>query len=258
MNYEEFKEALQKEIQVAEYQNGVSIKEIVSNILPYIFNLSDYPEKPELTPENARKYISFSLLNKELNKALLEGCPYKEIHDMAAVPRWRISDEASFVVNNGVIRKLGMTREEILAVAQENTEGKDYICRKIEDVIKEIVLNGGLAGNFVNERQLTGYPQLYVISNSKMLDGSSAILSGRFMKKAAKQMGTDELYILPSSRHEVLALTSSTVYDPSMLNLIVMSVNREPGIMAKEDFLSDSVYKYNADTNILSVWDSKE
>lgn len=77
------------------------------------------------------------------------------------------------------------------------------------------------------------------------------------MKKAANQIGTDELYILPSSRHEILALDSHEIPDPAGLKLIVMAVNREPDIVAKENFLSDSVYRYNAKTNTLSVWDNE-
>ena len=109
MYYEKFKNTLRKETLVRDMQKV------------------GFPIRLELTSENARKNISFSLVNKETNKVLLEGCPYKMVCDMVAIPRWHLSDKASFVVNNGIMRGLGMTREEILAIAQENTESASYI-----------------------------------------------------------------------------------------------------------------------------------
>ena len=65
------------------------------------------------------------------------------------------------------------------------------------------------------------------------------------------------LYWVNRSPVRRLTRRSSPNSDPAGLKLIVMAVNREPDIVAKEDFLSDSVYKYNARTNTLSVWDSE-
>lgn len=239
------------------YKDGVSVSEIADYISPSILSTADFPTMPELTPENAEKSISFSLINKDKNKELLEQCPYKEVHDMAAIPRWHISDEASFVVNNNIMQMLRMTKEEILDIAQKNTESADYTCKRMDDVIRDIMLNDGVNEELIDEVLSMGASPLNIISNRQMLDGSCAILSDSFMQKASELIGTDELYLLPSSRHEMLVINAHSVTDSSSLKDMVMDVNSNPNIIQNEDFLSDSIYKYDANTHSLSVCDSK-
>ncbi len=299
MNYEDFKEELQKEIQARSlrhieftieavtktnelleglairfegqsiaptiypqqmyesYQKGMSVSDIVDFISPTLFDTSYYPPIPELTSENAERSISFSLINKDKNKELLRQCPYREVHDMAAIPKWHVTDEASFVVNNNVMQKLRLTKEEVLDIAQRNTESASYVCQKLDDMVKDILVNDGVDEDDIAEILPMAPSPLHVISNQQKLDGSCAILSDSFMQKASEQIGTDELYLLPSSRHEMLAINAHTVTDSSSLKDMVMDVNSDPNIIQNEDFLSNSIYKYDAKTHSISVCDSK-
>lgn len=298
MNYDEFKEALQEEIQARSiqhieftneivtktneqleglvlrfegetmsptiyprnmyesYKDGMSIQDIVTFISPTLFNKDCYPPLPELTPENAEKSISFSLINKEKNKELLEQCPYKEVHDLAAVPRWHISDEASFVVNNNLMQKLRLTKEEVLDIAQKNTESAGYLCKKLDDMVRDILANDGVDEEDIAEILPMGQSPLYIISNPQKLDGSCAILSDSFMQKAAEEIKSDELYLLPSSRHEMLVVDAHGA-DSSFLKTAVMEVNSDPTVIHEEDFLSNSIYKYDAKTHSISMSDNK-
>lgn len=239
------------------YQKGMSVSDIVDFISPTLFDTSYYPPIPELTPENAERSISFSLINKDKNKELLKQCPYKEVYDMAAVPRWHVTDEASFVVNNNIMQTLRMTKEEILNIAQKNTESASYVCKRLDDVVRDILANDGVDEDEISEILPMGSSPLYIISNSQKSDGSCAILSNPFMQKTSGQIGTDELYLLPSSRHEMLVVDAHTVTDSTNLKAMVVDVNSNPNIIQNEDFLSNSIYKYDANTHSLSVCDSK-
>lgn len=299
MNYEEFKQELQKEIQSRSlrhieftletvtktnelleglairfegqsiaptiypqgifetYKKGMSISDIVDFMAPTIFDDSYYPLIPDFSIENAEKSISFSLINKDKNKELLKNCPYKEIHDMAAVPRWHVTDEASFIVNNNVMQKLRLTKEEILDISQKNTESASYVCKRLDDVVKDILLNDGVDEDDISEIIPMGQSPLHIITNSQKLDGSCAILSDLFMQKVSEQIGSDELYLLPSSRHEMLAIDAHSVIDSSSLKSMVMDVNSDPDVIRNEDFLSNSIYKYDAKTHSISMCDNK-
>lgn len=239
----------------ANYQQGVPISKMAEDVSASL--LMDVPEIPKLTLDNAEKSISFSLINKEKNKYLLEGCPYKEIHDMAAIPRWHISDETSFVVNNNIMQKLRLTKEEVLDIAQKNTESADYVCKSINEVLRNTMVEDGMPEEMADEMFPEGQIPFYVLSNGKKLDGSCAVLSDSFMQKVAEKLGAEELYLLPSSRHEMLAASSNVVDDPSELKKMVMSVNADSSVMKAGDYLSDSVYKYNAITRSLSMCDSE-
>lgn len=238
-----------------DYQKGVPFSKIVDGISAAL--QEEIPEIPELSVENAEKSISFSLFNKEKNKELLETCPYKEIHDLAAVPRWHISAEASFVVSNNVMQRLRLTKEEVLDIAQKNTESADYVCKNINELLRNIMMEDGLPEELANEMFPDGQIPFYVISNEKKIDGSCAVLSDSFMQKVAEELGAEELYLLPSSRHEMLAADSNVVDDPAELKKMVMSVNSNSSVMKAGDYLSNSVYKYNAVTRSLSMCDSE-
>jgi len=240
-----------------EYQNGISVSQIADEVSESLLITGDYPELPNLTPENAKKYISFSLISKERNKELLAECPYKEVHDMAAVPRWHISDEASFVVNNNIMQMLHMTKEEILEIAKKNTESASYTCKKLYDVMREIMLNDGMDEEFVNEVIPMGQTPFYVLTNEKGVDGSCSVLSNSFMQEVSVKLGSDDIYLLPSSRHEMIAIGFDETINPEDMKRIVMEVNSNPMVMQKPDYLSDSIYKYNAGTHTISVCDSR-
>lgn len=237
----------------ADYQDGVPFSKIVDGISESLMTASI--EIPELTIENAEKSISFSLLNKEKNKQLLKDCPYKEVNDLAAVPRWHISDEASFIVNKNVMQHLKMTKEEVLNIAQKNTESANYFCKGMDELLKEMLIQDGLPEDLADEMFPIGQTPFYVISNQNKFDGSCAVLSDSFMQNTAEKIGAENLYLLPSSRHEMLALNADTVDNPTDLKSMVMDVNS--GVLQAEDFLSDSIYKYNAHTHSLSMCDSK-
>lgn len=237
------------------YKNGVSVSDIADGVSVSI-TANIYPEMPEITPGNAEKSISFSLVNMEKNKQMLQDCPYKEIHDMAAIPRWHVSEGASFLVNNNLMQLLRMTKEEILDIAQRNTESAEYSCKGMDDVMREIMAEEGISEEFLDDLFPTSEPPFYIITNQNRFDGSCAILSDNFMQRVAEQVGNDEIYLLPASRHEMIAVNPDVITDTSGLKDLVMSVNRNPDVLKAADFLSDSVYKYNANTHSISVCDS--
>lgn len=234
-----------------EYQRGMSVRDIAGRISDFLRTV-EYPEIPGLTPENAKKCVSLSLVNKDANREMLKGCPYKEVYDMAAVPRWHISDSESFIVNDKVLQSLKMTKEEIMEAAQKNTESAGYTCRSLDMVLRESMLNNGVDEEVIDEI-MPCRTQAYVLSSPSSLDGSCAVLSDSFMQEAAGQIGAEGLYLLPSSRHEMIALDAGTVDDPGILKAMLMEVNSRPEAVGREDFLSDSVYRYDTLTHSLSV-----
>lgn len=299
MDYDEFKDALQEEIQAnflqhidfmshivnktnetldaltlrfegqdmactiypehmyGDYKNGVPVSDIAGRVSASVsMHSASYPAMPELTAENAEKCISFSLVNIDKNKQMLKGCPYKEVHDMAAVPRWHISDGASFLVTDRVMQMLRMTKEEILGIAQKNTESAEYFCKGMDDVMREVMAGEGMDEELMAELFPMQEPPFYVITNQNGIDGSCAILSDSFMQQTAGRIGNDEIYLLPASRHEMIVVNPNVVTDTAALKDVVMSVNRNPEALRAEDYLSDSVYKYDAKAHSLSVCDS--
>lgn len=298
MNYDEFKETLQEEIQAnvsqpinfvetvstkvnetlegiilrldgenaapiiypeklyEDYQAGIPLSMIADYASVLVTRTDDYPATPQITPENAQKSISFALVNRDKNKRMLETCPYKEVCDLAAVPRWH-TDRGSFLVDNDMAQILQMTKEEILNIAQKNTENQKYTCRSLVEVLQEALIDSGMDREAVGQMfPLQAGIGTYVITNQSGIEGSSAVLSDAFLQQVSERIGNDELYLLPSSRHEMLVADPRILSDPAVLRDIVVDVNHNPAAIRQENVLSDSIYKYNAATHTLSVCDS--
>lgn len=238
----------------ADYRAGIPISTIASSVSDILSDTADYPAIPQITPENAQKYISFALINKEKNKELLATCPYREVLDMAAVPRWYM-DKGSFLVNYNVMQMLQMTKEEVLDIASRNTESKKYVCKDINSIIRDALTADGMEAELLDDLCPAREPLLYVLSNKTNIDGSCAVLSDRFMQSVSEKLGTDEVYLLPSSRDEMLAVNPAIAGDVTQLKDIVLSVNNNPEAIQPDQVLSDSVYCYNATTHALSLCD---
>lgn len=238
----------------ADYRAGIPISTIASSVSDILADTADYPAIPQITPENAQKYISFALINKDKNKELLATCPYREVLDMAAVPRWYM-DKGSFLVNHNVMQMLQMTKEEVLDIASRNTESKKYVCKDINSIIRDALTADGMDAELLDDLCPAREPLLYVLSNKTNIDGSCAVLSDRFMQSVSEKLGTDEVYLLPSSRDEMLAVNPAIAGDVAQLKDIVLSVNNNPEAIQPDQVLSDSVYCYNATTHALSLCD---
>lgn len=237
-----------------DYRAGIPLSMIAASVADTVNKTYEYPAIPELTLENAQKCIRFALINKERNRKLLETCPYKEVLDLAAVPRW-YTDRGSFLVDNDIMQILGLTGEDVLSIAERNTESEHYICKNIKSMIREAELAAGTDAELLDEMYLARKSPLHILTNQTGIDGSRAILSDQFLQEVAHRLGTEELCLLPSSRDEMLAADTAAI-DIEWLRYAVMQVNRDPGAVQTRNILSDSVYTYNARTHSLSIYPS--
>ena len=83
-----------------------------------------------------------------------------------------------------------------------------------------------------------------------MNNGAAVMLYPDFMQKAAQEIGGN-LYVLPSSRHEVLLMKEDPLFTLKDLKEVVHEVNRTE--VAMEDRLSDNVYYYDAAERKLEI-----
>ena len=90
---------------------------------------------------------------------------------------------------------------------------------------------------------------MWVISNEKGINGAASMLYENELHELAENLESD-LYILPSSVHEVLAV-STELTDPEELAQMVAEVNMQK--VALEERLSNQVYHYDKDLRKLTL-----
>lgn len=239
------------------YREGVSLKAVVSEIIR-IYNQNknsininaDYFENYE----NVRKTIVYKLVNYQKNKKLLEDVPYKRVLDLAVVFYCLIEQRkgvsATALIHNEHLRIWNVTEDEIYNDALKNTPV--LLAGSIVPMSKILSEIAGTAPVDNDEKvcEYTGEDILYVLTNSSRVNGAACILYDNLLKKFANDVHSD-LYILPSSVHEVIIVPKKNAFDKSELADMVREVN-EQGV-SQDEILSDNVYEYNRKNGFITM-----
>ena len=231
-----------------EYASGKALDQIIADTAVDVSRGFRNTDLPELTVENADKSIRFSLVNANRNEELLSRCPHIEMEDLAAVPRWIINEEQSFVVTNDLAQHLLLTREEVMDIARRNTESMDFSIRNMNDILGDAMLSMGVDDDYAHEILSENKSPLYVVTSKTGMDGSAAMMSDRALQQIGNTLG-ENYAILPSSRHEILCVADSQGLEPEELHQMVYAINRTE--VAPGDYLSDMVYHYDRATHTL-------
>lgn len=239
------------------YREGVSLKAVVSEIIR-IYNQNknsininaDYFENYE----NVRKTIVYKLVNYQKNKKLLEDVPYKRVLDLAVVFYCLIEQRkgvsATALIHNEHLRIWNVTEDEIYNDALKNTPV--LLAGSIVPMSKILSEIAGTAPVDNDEKvcEYTGEDILYVLTNSSRVNDAACILYDNLLKKFANDVHSD-LYILPSSVHEVIIVPKKNAFDKSELADMVREVN-EQGV-SQDEILSDNVYEYNRKNGLITM-----
>lgn len=223
-----------------EYRNGADLGEVLCRMgALYEEGRTDCPIEPDLYRDYGymKGNLFFRLVNYEKNKKLLEDCPFERVEDLAVTFRWFAHHNrdgmASALIRSQDLELWGVTREQLIRDARENTEKVfPALLRPMEQIFPQ--MKGGRE-------------KLYVLSNKEGINGAGAVLYQGILDRFSEKI-QGGFYILPSSIHEVLLLPEEEGSDPSALAELVKEVNRT--VVEKEEILSDRVYYYEKGQNL--------
>ncbi len=230
-----------------QYKNGRSIQEIARNVAGAAIAAHERGvEVPELTLEGAKQYVRLVLVNTERNQKLLENTPHFEIGDLSAIPRWFISEEASFIVSNDLAANLMLTSEEVLKIGQQRINEMKFEVVSMQDLLRKMMPTEMADMMFPEE---IGGPKMVVMSTPDHMHGASSILSEKALKSAMEMLGLsesescDSMIVLPSSIHEVICIPDNGDMKPEELRAMVHEVNMTQ--VSPQEFLSDNIMRYD-------------
>lgn len=215
----------------------------------------DVRELPDLNLARAKDNIVFQLVNTMHNGEMLAEMPSRHFQDLSIIYKWIVEMDDNGVksapVTNTLAGKLGMDEGQLFQCAMENTRRLlPPVVRRLDEMMKE-AFGEGLDPEMMELvlEDITPERALWVISNTRGINGAGSMLYEQELHKLAEDLGSD-LYILPSSVHEVLAV-STDVGDPEELAGMVAQVNLAEVPM--EDRLSNQVYHYDKDLRRLTL-----
>lgn len=229
-----------------EYENGRATLGMVVNDVMDVYNRNKVNRKLDmryfLNYERVKEQIVFKLINTEKNRELLNDVPHMEFLDLSIVFQVLIPDEnigggASVLIHNAHTKLWGVDCKELYKCALKNTPKLlKYEIKSMNDVICEIMETDKTCAPYCDETPM------YVLSNSRRTDGAVCMLYPELIGDFAKAVGGD-VYIIPSSVHELLLLSAEAVEQGEGLREIIREVNETQ--LLTEEILSDSLYYYD-------------
>lgn len=242
------------------YKEGMSIEVVIQSILAAYFHQAKKREEVEIqfTFDAMKDFILFRLVNKEKNAKLLETCPYIDYLDLAITFHCLIQEEAEAIgtirITNEHMELWKVTPEILLQYAMKNTPSlMPPLLRRMEEVLKEILTSEDISMSKdqiqielerldQTEQSQEDNTDMYILSNTKGINGASCILYPDVIRNFARLLQCD-IYLLPSSIHEIILLPAQSFYEKWQLEAMVQEINQNE--VPYEEVLSDHVYYYS-------------
>ncbi len=294
MNYEQFKAAILIQmqqllepgttisLQTICKNNGLKLDGLVissqsSNLSPTIF-LNYYFERQDIFPDlNAicrdiqRTYeqnrteesfdadfftnysaikdrIAFRLIHYKKNKELLETVPYVRYLDLAVVFYCLLhlteTGNATVLIHNSHLKLWNITKKQLYKQACQTTPRLlPYDFRNIS----------ALLGSQDDADTPPSFCPMYVLTNSQKLYGASCMLYPGILEAISEKLRHD-LFLLPSSIHEMILLPAENRSSHKELSEMVAQINQTE--LAADEILSSHVYYYSRAEQALHICDS--
>lgn len=204
------------------YPAEMSIKEIAEemalstkNIPTFDFNIFNYTDMSEKL---------FPCLGNE--KATKNAVRRNVCGDYYEYVRCFFTDEQNTVVTKELLEAWGVSESELFGMAMANAMAEE---------------------RFISDSFLGA---LYILTSTTKLFGAAAVLDTALLDEACDDLRSDEIYILPSSIHELIVVSA----DEEDLEGLVSIVKEVNGIAITErEFLGNDVMRYNSETKTLTI-----
>lgn len=266
------------------YLEGEKLEDLVEDIVGIYMGTMDEGERETLCLryefDAMKSCIIYRLVNYEKNRKLLREVPHVCFLDLAVTFHCLVKNNKEGIgtirITNEHMESWGTDIEELKEIARKNTpEIFPPVIKNMNEVILEIfekdikemypAVNEIKQENSQKDTEKSAEKMLdvmlegvgghnsadmYVLSNEKGINGASCMLYPGVIKEVAEQLGSD-LYVLPSSIHEIILVKDNEHLNKKLLREMVFDVNRTQ--VPEEDILSNTVYYYSRTRDAISM-----
>ena len=236
------------------FDAGRPMDDIIDDILS-IYESNRHPENISVEQfydfDKLKDKIIVKVINTEKNEKLLEEVPHLVLNGLDLTVILYVSLEShsdtmmGFQVRNNHLKLWDVSFDDILPLAAKNTNRiYNFVVKSMTEVLLSDLFDEDI---FDNDDATDCCDQMYILTSAqgKTLGSSQLFLKDK-IKEFADRCECD-LYILPSSIHELILLrTDFACGSVDELKVTVNEVNET--VLSAEDFLSNNVYYYNRQT----------
>ena len=231
-----------------------SFEKVMANQAIYLEESLKFLPEDILTLDIAtmKDKIVFQIVNTKENKEMIDYCPHRNIMDLSVVYRVITNIDKSgvsgFLITNDIAEAEGLSEKVLYQLAKKNTKKLfPFKSERIEEIMGRMMRRWGaddkdIEESFPDMEKVPANERVYVITNEYEFFGANALLYKDVIGKVVKNIGTD-CYVLPSSIHDLVILSTETFKESSKLMNLVRETNNEH--VRLSDRLSDSVYRFS-------------
>ena len=240
------------------YQEGTSMDEICHIIFEVFLEVRlNHPIDPRFFTDynRAKEKLVFYVVNYDKNIDRLEDVPHLRFLDLAilfcCIVQLENGKTATILIHNEHLAMWQVDFSDIKKQAFDNTPRllPAYI-QPIAEAIRDLIETNPSLHRLLPLIDLDDVPPLYVLTNETQFHGAACMLYPSVLEEFSESIGMD-LYVLPSSIHEVILLPVSSRCADDELSALVQSVNRDQ--LPTMHQLSDSVYYYSRELHGLAL-----
>lgn len=211
----------------------------------------DKIEEIKYSWDEVKDKLFCKVINKERNQEKLASLPHMEYLDLAVTVRVLNKKDdtgiASAELDYNWLELLGISEEELFAQATQNTE--ILFPLKRDTLLNVITGCVGVPMEFSEVMRDNCPCPMYVITNDTGLNGATTMLYTNALRDLAIDIEVDHFYIMPCSVHECIIVTGNE--DVDYMKSMVMEANTDA--VTQMDYLSDSVYRYDLETDMVEI-----
>ena len=199
--------------------------------------------------ERVKELISMRLVNLKWNKNRLKELAYKRFFDLAVTFHVTIyqSEEGSMsvIVSRKMIEHWEIGIDDLWESAMNNLKEEEFQMYTLKEMI--FLLKGWSQDG---EEELLEDPleTFYVLTNRNRVYGAVGMFRADMLSVLAEKFGED-LYIIPSSVHEVILVPVSYWNGAEGLKEMVKQVNETE--VVREERLSNELYYYSREKGVV-------
>ena len=201
--------------------------------------------------EAAKAHIRAKLVNREMNRELLKGVPYREFLDLAVIYYATVDGlpegmNGAFIVSK---KNMEVWRKDENALYQSAVSNMRLDGKPVFEDMEEIIRS--MMPEEIPDLAV-GIPKFrfYVLTNSQKVFGAVELLDGNTLKEIGDEMGGDFI-VLPSSVHESIIIPVDGRISYQELADMVTEINRNEVSIVER--LSDHVYLYEREEGVLRI-----
>ena len=198
--------------------------------------------------------IILQLMNTKQNEKILSQIPHREFQDLSIVYKKLIDNETigkgTALITNELMSCMNLNEEELFQLASQNTpQLMPFKIYSSNELIKNLLTQEGFSQEEIEEYTQDIPCDMWVLTNTEKFYGSSVLLYPDELQKVASKVN-DNLYIIPSSIHDIIAVSASLNEPDNLAEIVAMVNGTEVNL---EERLSNQVYYFDRESKSLSL-----